>query len=144
MGRFIRNQRGDTIVEVMIALAIISMVLASAYAITSRNVATTQDTQEHNQAQQLVQQQIERLRVLSAANQLSSPFKCIIGSGASLAPSADATACTLNADGTTGCTQEPCYRVVVTRNGATGIYEVALTWDGLGGETSSVKMVYGV
>ena len=66
------SQRGDTIVEVLISVAIASMMLASAYAITSRNMRTTRDTQEHSQALQIAQQQVERLRALSKTETLGT------------------------------------------------------------------------
>ena len=55
------NQAGDTIVEVLIAIAIISVVLVTAYAITARNSAIMAATQEREQAQRLVEGQIEYL-----------------------------------------------------------------------------------
>lgn len=145
MKRFNIDQRGDTIVEVLIAVAVISMVLVSAYAISNRNVALTQDTQEHNQSQQIVQQQIERIRAMNAADptQLNVAFKCITGSGSSLQPSSDDAACSFDASGQSCSTTEPCYDVVITKDAA-GIYTVAATWTRLGGGTSSTKMVYGI
>jgi Tfp pilus assembly protein PilV len=56
------GSHGDTIVEVLIATAIASLVLVSAYAITTRNTRATQDAQENSYAQKLVEQQIELLR----------------------------------------------------------------------------------
>ena len=61
--RFSRSQSGDTIVEVLITIAVISLILVTAYAVTNRNTRRIQDTQERNQALQLAQQQVEFLRV---------------------------------------------------------------------------------
>jgi prepilin-type N-terminal cleavage/methylation domain-containing protein len=145
MFKRMKNQRGDTIVEVLIALSIISLVLAASYAITNRNVRASQDTQEHTQAQQVVQQQIERLRASSASGSLGVPFKCITGSGSALVPSNNDAACSFSADGSTGnCTEEPCYHVEIIRNG-NGVYDVSATWSSLlQGGTSKVSMVYGI
>lgn len=52
------GSHGDTIVEVLIATAIASLVLVSAYAITTRNTRATQDVQENSYAQKLVEQQV--------------------------------------------------------------------------------------
>lgn len=56
------DHKGDTIVEVLIAVAVISVVLVTAYVITSRNTQSIQDTQERSEAQALVRAQIEALR----------------------------------------------------------------------------------
>ncbi len=142
--KLMKNQRGDTIVEVLIAMAIISLVLASSYAITTRNVNATQDTQEHNQAQQVIQQQIERLRVLSATNAIPSSFVCITGTGSAVQASSSTAACSFIADGTAGCTNEPCFHVLITGSAATGIYTIGITWTSVSGGNSSTKLVYGV
>lgn len=56
------NQRGDTIIEVLIAIAIASAVLGGAYAFTNRASKGTLQSQEHVEATRLVESQIERLR----------------------------------------------------------------------------------
>lgn len=55
------KQRGDTIVEVLIAIVIVSMVLVAAYVTTTHSVNGMQDTQEHSEALQLAQAQLEYL-----------------------------------------------------------------------------------
>lgn len=141
-----RGQRGDTIVEVLISIAVASMVLASAYAITNRNVTTTQDTQEHNQALQIAQQQVEGLRALSAAGtDLTTAFpagphtnKCVTTSGLPAVSSSCQTA-----PGGGACANSACYQIEVTQPTA-GIYEVKVTWGGLKGDTLSVSLDYGI
>jgi Tfp pilus assembly protein PilV len=138
------NQCGDTIVEVLIAVAIISMVLAASYAIVNRNIATNQDTQEHNQGQQIVQRQIELLRAGTQAGSLTPGFDAAGGcfSGSSFINNPDA--CSLKADGVNGsCQDQPCYNVNITVD-ASGIYTVTAQWDNLRGETSKISMEYGV
>lgn len=56
------NQAGDTIVEVLIAIAVVSGVLGITYSIMNKNVATIQDNQERTEASKLVQGQLELLR----------------------------------------------------------------------------------
>jgi prepilin-type N-terminal cleavage/methylation domain-containing protein len=144
------GQRGDTIVEVLISVAVISLVLAAAYAITSRNTATTQDTQEHNQAQQIVQQQIERMRAMSASGTLATldamTGGCIIGSGSTLTANAGTDgSCDLRLDGATCAPGDsPCFHVAIKKDASTKIYHVAVSWDGLRGDTSSISMEYGI
>ena len=55
----INNQRGDTLVEVTLAVAILAMVLASAYAVIARAAKIGQSAKERSQAVALVQQQAE-------------------------------------------------------------------------------------
>lgn len=55
----LNNQRGDTLVEVTLAVAILAAVLASAYAITSRAAKAGQAAKERTQGVALVQQQAE-------------------------------------------------------------------------------------
>jgi len=52
---------GDTIVEVLIAIAIVSLTLTSAYAVTRRNTTASQQTQEQSTALKLVERQTELL-----------------------------------------------------------------------------------
>lgn len=53
---------GDTIVEVIIALAIISFVLATAYVLNRHNTSSLQNNAEYIQAQHIAESQIEVLR----------------------------------------------------------------------------------
>lgn len=56
------NQKGDTIVEVLMCIAIISAVVGGAYTITNRNVRNTQQAQEHAQALKIAETQLEQLK----------------------------------------------------------------------------------
>jgi prepilin-type N-terminal cleavage/methylation domain-containing protein len=58
-------QRGDTIVEVMIAMAVLGLVLASAFAISNRSYATGINAQERNEALKVAESQVELLRIAS-------------------------------------------------------------------------------
>lgn len=67
------GQGGDTIVEVLLAIAIASSVLGIAFATSSRNLRATRDVQEHAEATRLIQGQIEALRHTYYANPSSIP-----------------------------------------------------------------------
>src|SRR3989344_7835987 len=56
------NQRGETLIEVTIALIIIGLVLLSAYVLTTRAFQLGQSAKERSQAAQLLQEQAEGLR----------------------------------------------------------------------------------
>lgn len=62
MFRHGRSQKGDTIIEVLIALSIISAVIGISYASAGRSSNLGQQSQERSEALQLAQSQIELLR----------------------------------------------------------------------------------
>lgn len=67
---FMARQAGDTIVEVLIAIVIISTILTGAFAVSQHSVKAVRDSQEHAEVAQLLQGQIEMLR---SAAEKSSP-----------------------------------------------------------------------
>ena len=60
------NTAGDTIVEVMLSIAVVSMVIGISYSIANKSVKTGRAAQEQTEALQLAQQQLERVKVLAA------------------------------------------------------------------------------
>lgn len=60
-----RNQKGDTIVEVLIAMAVVGSVLGITYVTMNRNLLTTRDAQERTEASKAAQGQIEAFKALS-------------------------------------------------------------------------------
>lgn len=56
------HQAGDTIVEVMVSLAIISMVLGASYAVANRSLRGVQTAQERTEASQIAQTLIETVK----------------------------------------------------------------------------------
>ncbi|CAN5448619.1 hypothetical protein BH10PAT3_BH10PAT3_8260 [soil metagenome] len=71
-------QRGDTIVEVLIAMAVASSVLALTYVTMNRNLNITRASQERTEASKVVQGQIEALKARTDAGRtLVSDNFCI-------------------------------------------------------------------
>jgi type II secretory pathway pseudopilin PulG len=64
--RLKNNQRGDTIIEVVISIAVIASVLAGAFIVTDNSTHAVRDSEEHAEALQYVQGQIEILRSLAS------------------------------------------------------------------------------
>jgi prepilin-type N-terminal cleavage/methylation domain-containing protein len=131
-----RNQRGDTIVEVLIAIAVISLVLAGAYATVRKSTATMQDTQERGEAQKLVEGQLELMRHYYAAKSASFPASgdwCLGQDGSINAGNAFNNVCI--------STDPAAYKTTIKPAGA-GTYAVSATWDSLTGNTSNVTMYY--
>lgn len=122
------KQRGDTIVEVLIASAVAGLVLVGAYTSVSRNTLANQDTQEHSQAQKIVESQIEFLR---AAGGLPGSDTCFKN---------DSTP----ANGSACITSDPQkYHIGITSS--SGVYKVAVTWVSLvgnSGTNANVTMFY--
>lgn len=68
MIKFLRkytNQRGDTIVEVLVSVAILSIVLGTAYVTSSHSLRTGTDAGSRNQAVGYAQDQVERIKSLA-------------------------------------------------------------------------------
>lgn len=68
------NSKGDTIVEVLLAITVVSAVLAGAYVSTSRSLKANRAAQERAEATEFVQQQAERLKYVSSTSNAASVF----------------------------------------------------------------------
>lgn len=137
------NQAGDTIVEVLIAIAVISLVLVGAYVTTTKNMASTQDAQERTQAVKLVESQIEYFRQAGGS----------VASGDCFDDSANeqhaggnqgSNPCILLSDGSmAGHTDQPAYTVSIRPNtNPVGTYTIEAQWASLTGSTNNVTMYY--
>ena len=56
------SQRGDTIVEVLLAMTVLAVVIASAYAISNRAMTTTRKNNERAQATRYAETQLEYVK----------------------------------------------------------------------------------
>jgi prepilin-type N-terminal cleavage/methylation domain-containing protein len=148
------HQRGDTIVEVLIAITIVSLILGGAYVTSHNSLDATLDAQEHDNALQLAQAQIELLR--SDATTGNSIFSTPVGPSAFFCIQSDGTlettqsACTVNGIGTTsGSNNGPVIYFVrfIERTGsAPGPYTFTIqtSWPGLENKTDDVQLIYRV
>lgn len=64
MIKFFRQQKGDTLIEVVIATVIIGVILFSAYSLSTKAFQLGQSSKERSQATQVLQEQAEALRSL--------------------------------------------------------------------------------
>jgi len=91
------RQRGDSIVEVLIAMAVVSSVLAGAFVSSNRSLLGTRKSEERVQGAKVAESQMERLRQVAADPLLAtqvftgSPDFCLtdtnsIGSGCTTTP----------------------------------------------------------
>lgn len=86
--RLFYKQRGDTILEVLIAVAVLSFALATSYTMANRSVLSVRQAQERAESSKITNSQLERLK-----QYMSVP------SQANLIPPAGSVFC-VNADGT--------------------------------------------
>jgi prepilin-type N-terminal cleavage/methylation domain-containing protein len=86
-----RGQSGDTIIEVMFAMAIIGIVLAAAYATASKNLQVSQLAKERGQASAIAESQLEQLKALETPPDTTDPFCLNIELAAAVISVPDAT-----------------------------------------------------
>lgn len=156
------SQRGDTIVEVLIAIAVVASVLAITYSIMNRNLQVMRDNQERTEAVKLAQGQIESLKALwadtstdggradvSAVNangfcvDLSTDPASVFSLGAG-APHADLGSDNF-ADYTGPCHVNNIYNIGVRRFGPADNYSYRITvrWNSIvGGDLREASAVY--
>lgn len=72
----IKNQVGDTIVEVMMALAVAGLVIGSSYAVARQSLQMGRQAQERVEALKFIEAQIEQFKTVADKTNLPEPF-CI-------------------------------------------------------------------
>ncbi len=127
------TSRGDTIIEVLIAIGIVSLVLTSAYALTNKNVSSIQQVQEQSYAQKLAEQQVELLRAASPKPTATGCFNP--STGAFVSPASNAICKPVSGNAT--------YQITITSLGSNR-YSVVTAWDALGGSKPKVTLYYKV
>lgn len=146
-----RWHSGDTIVEVLIAITVLSMALGTGFAIVSQSNKGLQANKEQFQAQQLANQQVELLRASNAGgrddfvgpNCLLNGTPIIVASGGSCSnmPMGGASIYTVDiscvSGATNGQTCDPAPAV-----GQTKTYSVLVTWENVKGAQSQLELQY--
>ncbi len=142
-------QVGDTIIEVLLAMAVIGIVLASAFGLANQAVRTGRDAHERGEALKLAESQLELLKSYAksgSSNVATHGFLnfCVnMNSPAVGFEIVDASACTdLTPSGNSG----GLYAVDITKNGASAIsYTINITWDQINSkaaDTGKVTLYY--
>lgn len=148
-----RTSRGDTIVEVLLAIAITSIVLAGAYVAVDRSMRASRAAQERSEAVKVAEAQIERLKYLNLSNSTidiynqASPF-CLTSS-LTLLPVADVSK---DIDDPAGCQFSERYVASITRDPVTGVHQIRVLWENITGTNlvtgypgfDEIKMFYRV
>lgn len=141
------RQRGDTIVEVLFAIAILGAVLGGAYVVVSRNITTNRASQERLEAVKLAETQSERLKVKSVTDPtvLTKTNFCMTAGNTALDGAATHTGCKVDATGTP-TTTDPQYRIVITNDASLpqgGVrYKITVVWQSVQGSTDDTLEYY--
>lgn len=141
--------RGDTIIEVLLAITVVSTVLGGAYASSNQSLNLTRQSQERGESLKLAEQQLERLKTLANTNSgiFSTDYFCIhedltyssikVGSLDFQNFGAYPGECQAQPQG--GAT----YYIVIHRTDA-NTFAVHSTWPRIGGGNDSLKLAYRV
>lgn len=138
----VRPQAGDTIVEVLICIAVISTVLTGAFIVVSKSNRAIQNSAEHAQAQQRLQGEVESLRAYLATVTTTSGLPgnfCFKGSPVPVAITTTPPNCEVSNGG--GAT----YSLSITPvTGKSDTYECSVSWDAIDGKKVSETYYYQV
>ena len=144
-----RLSAGDTIIEVLIAIAITSIVLAGAYVAVDRSMKASRAAQERGEAVKVAEAQIERLKYLnfssSTANIYQSGPFCISPSQTVI----QTIDITNDATEPTGCKSSR-YTASITRDVTSGTHQIRVLWENITGSKTvtsypgfdEIKMYY--
>lgn len=143
------RQTGDTMVEVLIVIAVVSLILGGAYVTTNRSLQATRAAQERGNALKIAESQIEQIKGLAATDPdalfgQAPPFCISPVDGKPIAVSHSSTPCTVNISGNPPASGEPTFRLEITKN---GLNEFILTerWDDVSGrQTNQLVLRYRV
>lgn len=143
------SQAGDTIVEVLIALTVVTSILGGAYITSNRSLNNNRQAQERGEALKIAESQLERLKssVSSGNNAVFTASNSFCLDAANTLQSATIPADQLNNFDAyqTACTVQgggPIYYTAVTRSGA-DTFTVTIRWDRAGGNgRDNISLIY--
>lgn len=151
----VRHQRGDTIVEVLISIAVVALVLAGAFIATNRSLQATRSAQERVNALKLGESQIEQIKGLAATDSAalfgpSAPqFFCIPkATGLPAQAATSASGPVTNADCRVGLSGDPTddqprFDILISRAGY--YFVLNIEWSDVSGRvTDNVELRYRV
>ncbi|HVV25453.1 MAG TPA: type II secretion system protein [Candidatus Saccharimonadales bacterium] len=138
----VRGQRGDTIVEVMIVLAVLGLAIGISYATANRSLQNTRQAQENSQASELLESQVEQLRVSTDSRLYTNPAAttfCMING--TYTPINGSNPCTFSQSGSTCAAADSfCYTISISRCDAVsttcsapGTFTATATWPDISG-----------
>jgi len=141
-----RSERGDTIVEVLISIAVVTMVLGGAYVTTNRSLQNTRGAQERAIALKLAESQLEQLKSVIAVTPekifggggVTPPAHYCITGGTNVYDTAIAPGnqnCKVDVNGAPAAANvQPVYDLSITRTGNS--FTIDESWFNVGGKTT--------
>lgn len=147
-----KMQRGDTIVEVLVSIAVIGAVLSGAYVVVSSNTKNNQSAQERSTAVKLAESQLELLRSYVATPPGTLPLGGFcLEDGASVSKHTISSSLPAPSNTVPGyppqCQIDSRYMIgIQTGAGDAELrsYTIFVTWDSLSGGRSQVSIAYKV
>lgn len=139
--RKLLSERGDTIIEVLIAVGILSLALTSAFVLTRQNAAVVRDTQDRATVLQLLRSQAELLRNQSyGETAVTPPAQSIFGNSAYFCMAQKGTGkVSFPSDVTqlegnmsrypADCVFDTYYHIAIRYNSATRVFAIQGSWD---------------
>ncbi|HEU5004978.1 MAG TPA: type II secretion system protein [Candidatus Saccharimonadales bacterium] len=136
----IKQQRGDTIIEVLLSVSILGLVLAMSFTSSSRSLNAGTDAANRNQALAYAQEQVELLR--TAANDGAIKDFPTNGSAFCIDPSTGGQQ-NVGSDGLCHLNGESIFGVAIKYDSSNQVYNVAAQWQGINIE-DQVSLYYQV
>ncbi len=127
------NNAGDTIIEVLIAIAVVSLLISGAYVLSNRSSKGIRMSQEHGEALKYAEAQLEQTKAAienSGASSLPAVPFCFISG----------TATTVSGTNCDTSTPVPYSQAVTTPS--VNDYKVTITWPGVIQTQDSVELDY--
>jgi Tfp pilus assembly protein PilV len=144
------NTKGDTIVEVLIAITVLAFALGTGYATVSRSNLSIQSNKERYQAQLVASQQIEALRAYISAPNSRAGFSAdtcvkegLIKTGADQCKFAELNADSSAAGATYTVATSPVSPSCIASS-TYCTYKIDVTWESLKGGTERATLYYGL
>lgn len=143
------RERGDTLVEVLIAISVVSLILGGAYVTTNRSLLATRAAEERGNALKLAESQVEQLKGLAKSDPdaifgagTPSPF-CIAGQPGAVVIGTSAE-CRVDAAGQPTGT-EPIYELSIIRGSDGNTFTVVNEWTDPSGQiVDNLQLIYRV
>jgi prepilin-type N-terminal cleavage/methylation domain-containing protein len=131
------KQRGDTIVEVLIATAVVSIVLTGAMAISNNSLKQIRAAQERSEAQAYAQSTVESLDQFISDNPTAGQDQDFCIEVKDNKPSVKVVS-----DEASQC-QFGIYKQVITRRSPdSNVFTVTVFWDGVTGNRQQLTLTY--
>lgn len=149
LGKFlkrVRPGRGDTIVEVMLSMSILGVILATAYATSTRSLQSGLDSQYRNEALSYAQQQLELIKNADNSSagagsfKLATPFCINPANNQVVAVSSSTGTCPLPIGASSGTQNQ--YAIVDNYNSSTQSFTSTVQWPTSHNSTDQLLLYY--